>query len=177
MPFFIKLDFLGVSHICLNIGTYKHLWVISYICLKWSTIFISLINDDSKYAYLFLIHEKFQVMGVFKPFKVEVENNLNKRIKCIKFDHGDEYYGRYDDLGEQCSRPFSKVEVENNLNKRIKCINFDHGYEYYGRYDDLGEQCSRPFSKYLEKCGIVSKYSNARFMLHEWCGRKTKLDS
>jgi len=44
--------------------------------------FISFIYYYSRYAYLFLIHEKSQSLDVFKTFKVEVENQLNKRIKC-----------------------------------------------------------------------------------------------
>ena len=62
--------------------------------------FISFIDDYSKYAYLFLIHEKSQSRDMFKTFKVEVENQLNKRIKCVRSDCGGEYYGRYDGLGE-----------------------------------------------------------------------------
>ena len=40
--------------------------------------FVSFIDDHSRYAYLFLIHEKSQVLDVFKSFKIEVENQLNK---------------------------------------------------------------------------------------------------
>jgi len=43
--------------------------------------FISFIDDYSRYAYFFLIHEKSQSLDVFKTFKVKVENQLNKRIK------------------------------------------------------------------------------------------------
>ena len=73
---------------------------------------MSFIDDHSRYAYLFLIHEKFQVLDVFKSFKVKVENQHNKRIKNLKSDHGGEYDGRYDDSGEQRPRPFSKYLEE-----------------------------------------------------------------
>lgn len=49
---------------------------------------------------------------MFKAYKGEVENQLNKRIKNVKFDHGGKYYGRYDDLGEQCPRPYAKFLEE-----------------------------------------------------------------
>jgi len=62
--------------------------------------FISFIDDCSRYAYLFLIHEKSQSLDVFKSFKVEVENQLNKRIKSVRFDCGGEYYGKCDGSGE-----------------------------------------------------------------------------
>ncbi|RDX96462.1 hypothetical protein CR513_20874, partial [Mucuna pruriens] len=60
-----------------------------------------------KYGYLYLIHEKFQSLDVFKSFKVEVELQLGKKIKAIKSNHGGEYYGRYDGSGEQRPRPFA----------------------------------------------------------------------
>lgn len=47
-------------------------------------------------------------MDDFKSFKVEVENQLNKRIKCVRSDYGDEYYNRYDSSGEQRLGPFAK---------------------------------------------------------------------
>ena len=43
--------------------------------------FIMFIDEFSRYDYLYLIHEKSQSLEVFKSFKVEVENQLNKRIK------------------------------------------------------------------------------------------------
>jgi len=70
--------------------------------------FISFINDYSRYAYMFLIHEKSQSLDVFKTFNVEVENHLNKRIKSVRSDCGGEYYGRYDGSGEQHSGPFAR---------------------------------------------------------------------
>jgi len=74
--------------------------------------FISFIDDYSKYAYLFLIHEKTQSMDMFKAFKVEVENQLNKRIKSVRSDRGGEYHGRYDSSGEQRPEPFPRCLEE-----------------------------------------------------------------
>ena len=74
--------------------------------------FVSFIDDHSRYAYLFLIHEKSQVLDVFKSFKAEVENQLNKRIKKVKSDRGGEYYGRYDGSGEQRPGPFARYLEE-----------------------------------------------------------------
>ena len=47
-------------------------------------------------------------MDVFKSFKAEVELQLGKKIKAVKFDRGGEYYERYDGSGEQRSRPFAR---------------------------------------------------------------------
>ena len=49
---------------------------------------------------------------MFKSFKVEVENQLNKRIKNVISDRGGEYYGKYDGSGEQRSGPFAKFLEE-----------------------------------------------------------------
>ena len=96
-----------------NLGAYRAIDVLELIhtniCGPFPTpswngqqYFVSFMNDHSRYAYLFRIHEESQVLDVFKSFKVEVENQLNK-IKNVKSDHGGEYYGRYDGLGEQHS--------------------------------------------------------------------------
>jgi len=49
---------------------------------------------------LSLIDQKSWSLDVFKSFKVEVELQLGKKIKTVKFDCGGKYYGRYDTQGE-----------------------------------------------------------------------------
>ena len=74
--------------------------------------FISFIDKFSRYSYLYHIHEKSQSLEVFKSFKVEVQNQLNGRIKNVISDRGGEYYGKYDGSGEQCPGPFAKFLEE-----------------------------------------------------------------
>ena len=74
--------------------------------------FITFIDDFSRYGYIYLIHEKSQSLDVFKKYKAEVENQLSKRIKTVRFDRGGEYYGRYDVSGEQRPGPFAKFLEE-----------------------------------------------------------------
>ncbi|RDY12338.1 hypothetical protein CR513_02895, partial [Mucuna pruriens] len=69
-------------------------------------IYIDICDNYCRYDYLYLIHEKSQSLYVFKSFKVEVELQLGKKIKAVKFDHGGEYYARYDGLGEQYPKSF-----------------------------------------------------------------------
>jgi hypothetical protein len=45
-------------------------------------------------------------------FKAKVENQLDKRIKKVKYDHGGEYDDIYDGLGEQGPGPFTKYLEE-----------------------------------------------------------------
>ena len=49
---------------------------------------------------------------VFKNFKIQVENQLDKKVKAVKSDHGGEHYDRYDGSGERCPRPFAKFLEE-----------------------------------------------------------------
>ena len=69
--------------------------------------FISFIDDCSRYGYLYFIKENSQSLDMFKAFKVEVENQVNKRIKAVRSDHGGEYYGRYDGSDQQRPSPFA----------------------------------------------------------------------
>ena len=43
---------------------------------------------------------------MFKSFKAKVELQLGKKIKVVKSDRGNEYYGRYDGSGERLG-PFT----------------------------------------------------------------------
>ena len=80
--------------------------------MEWSTIFITFIDNFSQYDYLYLIHEKSQSLDVFKNYKAEVENQLSKRIKCIRSDRDGEYYDIYDESGEQHLGLFAKFLEE-----------------------------------------------------------------
>ncbi|RDX99642.1 hypothetical protein CR513_17283, partial [Mucuna pruriens] len=57
--------------------------------------------------HLVLISLWSQSLNIFKSFKVEVELQLGKTTKTVKFDRGGEYYGRYDGSGEQRPGPFT----------------------------------------------------------------------
>lgn len=47
-----------------------------------------------------------------KNFKVEIENQLKKRIKNVRSDRGDEYNDTYDGSGKQRLRLFTKFLKE-----------------------------------------------------------------
>ena len=59
----------------------------TYICRPFPTAawncqqyFMTLIDDFSRYGYIYLIHEKSQSLDMFKNYKAEVKNQLNKNI-------------------------------------------------------------------------------------------------
>lgn len=62
------------------------------------------IEDYSRHDYLNLINEKSQSLDVFKSFIAEVELQLLKKIKVVKYDRGGVYYGRYDGSVDQFLR-------------------------------------------------------------------------
>ena len=53
------------------------------------------------------MHEKSQAINIFEMFITEVERQLDKNIKIVRSDRGDEYYGRYDESGQNPG-PFAK---------------------------------------------------------------------
>ncbi|RVW35834.1 Retrovirus-related Pol polyprotein from transposon TNT 1-94 [Vitis vinifera] len=69
--------------------------------------FITFIDDLSRYGYVYLMHEKSQAIDIFEMFITEVERQLDKKIKIVRLDRGGEYYGRYDESGQNPG-PFAK---------------------------------------------------------------------
>ena len=53
--------------------------------------FITFTDDLSRYGYVYLMRRKSETFEKFKEFRVEVENQLGKRIKAIRSDRGGEY--------------------------------------------------------------------------------------
>ena len=53
--------------------------------------FITFTDDYSRFGYVYLMKWKSEAFGKFKEFRAEVENQLGKRIKAIRFNRGGEY--------------------------------------------------------------------------------------
>nr|GEY88393.1 hypothetical protein [Tanacetum cinerariifolium] len=56
-----------------------------------SSYFVTFTDDFSRYGYVYLLKHKHEVFETFKVFKKEVENQLGKTIKSLRFDRGGEY--------------------------------------------------------------------------------------
>jgi hypothetical protein len=69
--------------------------------------FITFIDDHSRYGHIELIRNKSESLEAFKTFKATVELQSNKNIKAVKSDRGGEYYGRYDETGQNAG-PFAR---------------------------------------------------------------------
>jgi len=53
-----------------------------------------------------LLHEKFQSKHALEAYIKEVERQLDKKIKVIRFNRGGEYYEKYTG-SSQCPGPFA----------------------------------------------------------------------
>ncbi|RVW81914.1 Retrovirus-related Pol polyprotein from transposon TNT 1-94 [Vitis vinifera] len=80
---------------------------LSIPCFTGEKYFITFIDDLSRYGYVYLMHEKSQAIDIFEMFITEVERQLDKKIKIVRSDQGGEYYGRYDESGQNPG-PFAK---------------------------------------------------------------------
>ncbi|GKA43539.1 pol polyprotein [Tanacetum coccineum] len=63
--------------------------------------YITFIDDCSKFCYVYLINTKDEALNMFKTYKAEVENQLDKKIKILRSDRGGEYESN--DFAKFCS--------------------------------------------------------------------------
>nr|GFB18536.1 retrotransposon protein, putative, Ty1-copia subclass [Tanacetum cinerariifolium] len=77
-------DVLGLIHtdVC---GPLRH------VSKKGASYFITFTDDYFRYGYVYLLKHKHEVFETFKVFKNEVENQLGKTVKVLRFDRGGEY--------------------------------------------------------------------------------------
>jgi hypothetical protein len=60
--------------------------------------FMIMIDDASRYCYVYLLETKDEALNCFKTYKAEVENQLEKKIKRFRSDRGGEYFYNEFDL-------------------------------------------------------------------------------
>jgi transposase InsO family protein len=54
--------------------------------------FMTLIDDSTRFCYVYLLKTKDEAMHYFKIYKAEVENQLERKIKRLRSDRGGEYF-------------------------------------------------------------------------------------
>ena len=74
---------------------------------------ITFIDNFSYYGYVYLLKDKTEASKYFKIFKVEVKNQLDRKIKIIRFNRDGEYHGRYDEIGYNPRLPARFLEQNN----------------------------------------------------------------
>jgi transposase InsO family protein len=60
--------------------------------------FMTMIDDASRYCYVYLFKTKDDALNCFKTYKAEVENQLEKKIKHFRSDRVGEYFSNEFDL-------------------------------------------------------------------------------
>ena len=60
--------------------------------------FMTLIDDSTRFCYVYLLNTKDEAVHYFKVYKAEVENQLEKKIKRVWSDRGGEYFSSEFDL-------------------------------------------------------------------------------
>jgi hypothetical protein len=53
---------------------------------------MTMINDASRYCYIYLLKTKDDTLNCFKTYMAKVENQLEKKIKHFISDHGGEHF-------------------------------------------------------------------------------------
>ena len=57
--------------------------------------FMTLIDDATRFCYVYLLQSKYEALDYFKIYKAEVENQLERKIKRLRSDRGGEYLRKY----------------------------------------------------------------------------------
>ena len=77
--------------------------------------FITFTYDYLCYGYIYPIKEQSEALDKFKIFKVEVENQLDLKIKIVRSDRGGgEYYDQHTPYGQVPGR-FARFLMENGI--------------------------------------------------------------
>ena len=85
--------------------------------------FITFIDDCSKYYYVYLLKSKDEALEMFKLYKKEVENPLNKRIKILRRDRGGEYEYPFEGICAKygiITRPLLHIHLNKMVSLSIK---------------------------------------------------------
>jgi transposase InsO family protein len=53
---------------------------------------MTMIDDSSRYYYVYLFKSKDEALNCFKTYKAEIENQLEGKIKRLMSDRGGEYF-------------------------------------------------------------------------------------
>ena len=59
--------------------------------LGGSHYYVTFIDDGTRKTWVYCIRQKYDVFDTFKKWKALVENEIGKRLKCLKYDNGGEY--------------------------------------------------------------------------------------
>jgi len=61
--------------------------------------FITFIDGYSHSSYVYLLHEKSLAVDALEIYLNEVERQLDRKVRVVRSNRGDEHYRRYDETG------------------------------------------------------------------------------
>ena len=63
---------------------------------------MTLIDDATRFCYVYLLRTKYEALDYFKIYKAEDENQLERKIKRLRSDRGGEYFPKiFDEFCEE----------------------------------------------------------------------------
>ncbi|KAL0455152.1 UNVERIFIED_CONTAM: hypothetical protein Slati_0854400 [Sesamum latifolium] len=95
-----KKPFVGQSAIANRLLDLVHIDVCGPLSIPARggfSYFITFTDDHSRYGYIYLMRYKSEALGRFKEYRLEVENQTNRKIKALQSDRGGEYLSVHTD--------------------------------------------------------------------------------
>ncbi|KAL0292701.1 UNVERIFIED_CONTAM: Retrovirus-related Pol polyprotein from transposon TNT 1-94 [Sesamum radiatum] len=89
-----KIPFVGQSAITIGLLDLVHTDVCGPLSIPARGgffYFVTFTDDHSRYDYVYLMRYKSEAFGRFKEYRLEVENQTNRKIKVLRSDRGGEY--------------------------------------------------------------------------------------
>ena len=59
--------------------------------LGGSNYYVTFIDDSTRKVWVYFLNNKFDVFDAFKKWKAMIKNETNLKVKCLKYDNGEEY--------------------------------------------------------------------------------------
>ncbi|RVW71367.1 Retrovirus-related Pol polyprotein from transposon TNT 1-94 [Vitis vinifera] len=101
-----------------------YVWgLVRVVSLGGNMYFVSFIDDYSRKVWMYFMRHKLDTFAKFKLWKTEVENQTERKIKCLRSDNGTKYIdSKFTELYEQhgIKRHFT-VRLENKF--RAEAVN------------------------------------------------------
>ncbi|GJS87278.1 retrovirus-related pol polyprotein from transposon TNT 1-94 [Tanacetum coccineum] len=129
--------------------------------------FITFIDDCTKYCYVYLFKSKDEAIDKFVLYKIEVENQLGRKIKVVRSDRGGEYVSPFADLcakhgiRHEFTAPYSPQQngIAERKNRTLKEWKKKRPLQTEDREENHHIQ-------YLRSVGVLAKHAY-RFIAHD----------
>ncbi|KAL0427662.1 UNVERIFIED_CONTAM: hypothetical protein Slati_2941000 [Sesamum latifolium] len=174
-----KKPFVGQSAIANNLLDLVHTDVCGPLSIPARggfSYFITFINDHSRYGYVYLMRYKSEAFGRFKEYRLEVENQTNRKIKALQSDRGeeesnlvghgsvhDEFYGTAPSFWGYALETAAKL-LNIAPSKSVRQTPYEIWHGKPASYKYLRVWGSPAYVKRLVKDKLDSRYSLCRFI-------------